>query len=64
MSREREDRCKRKRGKEKAKVFRKNRLPTQRREAERRIVAKHVKRVPRKAAMAYGIPVPKTDTGG
>ena len=64
MSREREDRCKRKRGKEKAKAFRKNRLLTQRRDAERRIVAKHVKRVPRKAAMAYGIPVPKTDTGG
>ena len=49
---------------EKAEAFRKNHHSTQKREAERTRVAKHVDRVPRKAAIAYDIPVPKTDTGG
>ena len=58
VSREREDRCKRKRGKEKAKAFRKNRLPTQRRDAERTKVAKHKSLPSRKAAIVHNIPVP------
>ena len=36
----------------------------QKREAERKEVAKHVSHVPRKAAIVYMIPVPETDTGG
>ena len=36
----------------------------QKREAERKEVVKHVSHVPRKAAIVYMIPVPKTDTGG
>ena len=43
---------------------RKNRPPTRGRDAERKKVAKHAERVPRKAAIVYHVPVPKTDTGG
>ena len=34
------------------------------REAERNEVAKRASSVPRKAAIAHKVPVPKTDTGG
>ncbi len=44
---------------------RKNRLPGgQRRDAERKEVAKHAEHVPRKAAIVCRAPVPQTDTGG
>ena len=43
---------------------RENRQATQGRYAERKEVAKYVEHVPRKAAIVYLIPVPKTDTGG
>ena len=33
-------------------------------DAERKKVAKHMECVPRKAAIVYTVPVPKTDTGG
>ncbi len=57
MSREREEPVASERGEGKAKAFRKNRLPTQRREAERRIVAKACEECNQeKPAMAYGIP--------
>ena len=48
-------------GKEKG---RKNRPSIRRRDAERKEVAKHVRVVPRKAAIVHKVPVPKTDTGG
>ena len=35
-----------------------------RRDAERKLVAKSVSHVSRKAAIAYTVPVPETDTGG
>ena len=59
MSRERKDRCKRIRrcrGKSVHGILR--------RDAERKRVAKHADAVPRKAAIAHNVPVPKTDTGG
>ncbi len=59
MGREREDRCKRRRRRE-----RENRPSIQGREAERKEVAKHAGTVPRKAAIVYEAPVPETDTGG
>ena len=43
---------------------RKNPVSTRRRDAERKRVAKHVSRVPRKAAIVHTVPVPETDTGG
>ena len=43
---------------------RQTRPPIRGRYAERKQVAKRAGSVPRKAAMAHGAPVPKTDTGG
>ena len=43
---------------------RKNAPGCRRRDAERKGVAKHAWRVPRKAAIACRAPVPQTDTGG
>ena len=43
---------------------RKSRRITRRRDAERNEVAKCADPVPRKAAMAFRVPVPQTDTGG
>ena len=38
--------------------YRQTRMTTRGRDAERRIVAKHTDRVPRKAAIVYMVPVP------
>ncbi len=43
---------------------RENRDATQSREANRKRVGKSVSQLPRKAAIAYMMPVPETDTGG
>ncbi len=59
MSREREDRCKRRRRREGKTVRQSKGVKRSERE-----VAKHAGHVPRKAAIDYTVPVPKTDTGG
>ena len=59
VSREREDRCKRSKGRRGKTLLQ----PKGVKRSEIR-VAKHVGHVPRKAAIAHTVPVPKTDTGG
>ena len=59
VSREREDRCKRRR-RWKGKTVHQSK-DVKRSEKE---VAKYAGHVPRKAAIVYDVPVPKTDTGG
>ena len=58
-SREREDRCKRSRRREGKPALQSEGVKRSERE-----VAKRACFVPRKAAIAHGGPVPKTDTGG